>query len=367
MRLEIDRTTIVFVVFLVIIGAIFGINQFVQNQSPTTISVVVDPLAEKWARAAADAFNATNPVVNVTTRLRVEISTTDDLDVWRGNPGWSVTSHPDGWLASSSASLDYLPSSLPFATVQATTARTPLVWGAFNSRFAVMTAGGEAFDWQLVQTTAAAQRWANLGVANDPANVNMAFNWPTSSMSGVGVLLTAAGAYARSVTIDRALLTDSAFLEWFTPIGDSMLNAQRIGGSPALAMATRGTAVADYALLPEVQWLNDLSGLVNDRSVTFRYPAQQFVLDFPLAVWDDAQTDAGRRAGVEAFGAFLIGEQAQALAVQNGLRPISGEPGTSAVLFGNGIPYGILLVPDYGQQMVAPDRNTVDSLIRLVN
>lgn len=366
MRLEIDRTTIVFVLFLVIIGAIFGINQLVQNQPPTTITVVVDPLAESWARAAAEAFNATNPVVNVTTRLRVEISIADDLDVWRTNPGWTVTDHPDGWLASTSASPTYLPASLPFVVVQPTTARTPLVWGAFDSRYAVITAGGLPLDWEAVYAAADAQRWANLGVSNDPGNVNMALNWPSSSMSGVGVLLTAAATYSDSTSVDRAMLTDSAFREWFAPLADSMLNARRIGGSPALAMATRGTAAADYALLPEVQWLNDLSGLVNDRRVTFSYPARQFVLDFPLSAWSDSQSDNGRRAGVEAFGEFLRGERGQALAVEHGLRPVNGEPATGAALFERGVPHGILLQPDYGQQIAAPDRNTVDSLIRLV-
>jgi hypothetical protein len=366
MRLEIDRTTIVFILFLVIIGAIFGINYLMQNQAPISITVAVDPLAEEWARAAAQAFNASNPVVNVTTRLQVEIIVTDDVDVWHGNPGWSATSRPDGWLASSSASVSYVPPSLPMIVVQSTTARTPLVWGAFDSRLAVMTGTGELFDWQLVQTVAAAQRWQNLGVANDPANINMALNWPSSSMSGIGVLLTAAGSFAQTSAVDRDLLTDAAFSAWFTPIADSMLNARRIGGSPALAMATRGTAVADYALLPESQWLTGLSGLVNERRVTFSYPAHQFMLDFPLAAWSDAETDAARRAGVEAFGTFLIGETGQALAVEHGLRPVSAEPTSAASLFAAGLAQGILLEPDYGQQMQAPDRATADALIRLL-
>lgn len=366
MRLEFDRTTIVFVLFLVIIGAIFGINYLMQNQEPTSITIAVDPLAEEWARAAAEAFNASSPIVNVTTRLRVEITVADDLDVWRGNPGWSATSRPDGWLASSSASVSYLPASLPLVVVQPSTARTPLVWGAFDSRLAVMLADGQLLDWQVVQTTAAAQRWENLGVANDPATINMALNWPSSSMSGVGVLLTAAGSFAQSTSIDRDLLADAAFSAWFAPLADSMLNARRIGGSPVQAMATRGTAVADYALLPESQWLKGLAGLVNDRRVTFSYPAHQFMLDFPLAAWSDAETDATRKAGVEAFGAFLIGEAGQALAVEHGLRPVSAEPTSDASLFAAALAQGILLEPDYGQLVQAPDRGTVDALIRLL-
>jgi hypothetical protein len=360
MRLQFDRTTIIFLFFVILIAAIFGIQQVVQRQPPVEITIAVDPLAEAWVRAAATAYNNSTQLVNGTTRIQVAITVTDDLDVWRGNPNWNTNSHPHGWLASSSLAVDYLPGSLPFTTVAASTARTPLVWGGFNHRVELITANGtRPFDWTAVQTIAAGQTWESGG------NVNMALNWASSSMSGVGVLLTAAASQSGATTITRDVITDPTFDSWFQPIYDSVRNAERIGGSPAEQMATRGTTVADFALLPESQWLQSIGDLAPD-GVTFSYPAYQFILDFPVSVWEDAGTTAIDRAAVQSFANFLLSAEGQALAVQNGLRPANSEPDASATLFVDAQAHGIQLAPDLTQIVLPDDRNTTDAIIRIL-
>lgn len=361
MRFEIDRTTGVLVIFLLIIGGLFGYNYFVEQQPAQEFSIAVDPLAEDWAREAATAFNQASPLING-QRVSINVTTIDDYDVWRENPGWNPADHPIGWLAASSASLDYISTSLPFEVVTASTARTPLVWGGFSERVTVLTQDGERpFAWDAVQQTVAAIRWSELGAQG--GNINMAIDNVNSSMAGLGALLTAFANYGGNSMPDAALLRDDAFMTWYTPIVESLLNSQRIGGSPAEAMATRGSTQADFALLPEVEWLKSAQAL-REAGFNFSYPAYQFMLDFPLSAWQDAQTTDLQRGTVAAFGEFLLREDMQALAVSHGLRPANAEPDESATLFVQARAAGILLEPDYGLAVQAPSRSDADAIIR---
>jgi hypothetical protein len=365
MRFEFDRTTLILLVIVLVIAGVFAANQLLQSQPPIVVAVVVDPLAEAWAQDAAEAYNASNALVNGTVRVQIQIQVMDDLDVWRSNPNWTSQSHPAAWLASSSLSMSYLSPNLAMETVQPSLARTPLVWGGFRNRIDIMTAT-LPFEWDAVQAAADASRWQNLGVENDPANVNMAIAWPTGSMAGIGALMSAAASYGDSPSFERDLLVSSEFTTWWQPIKDAVLNSQRLGVNPAETMASRGTSAADFALLPEVQWLQAIDGL-DSANFVLVYPEYQFVLDFPYAVWNDSQTDANIKAGAEAFGLYLAGDAGQALAIEHGLRPANSEPITSASVFAAGEAFGITLEPSYGIAVDAPSRSLVDALLELVN
>ena len=362
MRFELDRTTIVLVIFLLIVGGIFGINQFVNSRPPIEIDVVVDPLAEDWMTSIAGAYNSSNAIVNGTTPVRVNIQVMDDLDVWRGNPGWNSDTHPDAWMPSSSLSLDYAPSSLPFDIITESVAYTPLVWGGFQNRVDVITANGaEAFDWDSAQAVTAGTSWADGGF------VNMAINWPTGSMSGLGVLTTAIASYQDDTAINRAVLSDAAFTDWFASIEESVRNSERLGGNPAQVMASRGTSAADFALLPESQWLSQIDSLNENGTITFAYPAYQFPLDFPLAVWSGNNTDNTRQAAVTNFANFLVSAEARSITLEQGFRPANTVLDESADLFVRAGANGILLETPLAENVIVTDRGLVDSIILLLN
>src|SRR5262245_31181770 len=80
----IRRSTIVVIFFGIIVAGIVGYNLFVKNQPPLEINVVADPLAEEWIRAAAEAFNKTETLVNNgTARVHVNVMTSvNDIAVW---------------------------------------------------------------------------------------------------------------------------------------------------------------------------------------------------------------------------------------------------------------------------------------------
>lgn len=361
MRFQLDRSTIVLIIFVLLIGGIFGINQFVISQPPLEINIVVDPLAEDWLMAAAQEYNSQNVIINNSSRVQVTIQVRDDRDIWRGNPSWNSQNHPDAWIASSSLSLDYTPSSLPFEIVNESLAYTPLVWGGFQNRVDMITENGvQAFDWNSVQSTTAGTSWSDGGF------VNMAINWPTGSTAGLGALVTAIASYQEDVSINRAVLSDSSFTTWFQSIEDSVRNSERFGGNPAQVMATRGTSAADFALLPESQWLTQMSSLLERGDISFAYPVYQFPLDFPVAIWSDSSTSDSTRSAVESFANFLSTEGAS-IALDYGFRPVNSLLDENASLFANAINEGILFELPASETVIVSDRSLVDAIILLVD
>ena len=359
----ISRGTIVLAIFAIIVAAIIGLSQFVQNQPPMEINIAVNPMAEDWMRAVVADFNASDALVNGTTRVTVNLTTTSDIAVWDEHVKWSSSDHPDAWLPASSASVSYINSNIPFQTIANSTAQTPLVWGGFQSRVDILSADG-ILDWdtvaQAVQTNDG--NWAALGGESGWGFLKLAYARPSNTIAGLAVLFSGAGEFAGSTTLDRNQVLDSDFNAWMEAIVASVPNFQTLGSNPAAAMASRGTSVAEIALLPEVLWLNSLSDLNKSDPITFSYPATQFILDFPLAMWDDNNTDDTTKLAVQAFADYVTGVGQKTVA-KYGLRPISGEVTSTDSLFADGVSFGILLEPDYGQIVTAPDKNTTETLI----
>ncbi len=358
------RGTIILVLFVLAAIGIIAASQFLRSQPPLEITVAVNPLAEKWLLDAVSAFNASNPLVN-TTRIQVRLTTIDDLGVWSGERPWTADQHPAAWIPASSASIGYATENgLPLELRTPSLARTPLVWGGFTSRLAVLDIPASGLDWEQVITAVDAEAWVNLGGDSSWQFVKLAFARPDQTMSGLAVVFSGAAAYSQSAALDSALLRDNAFRGWFAPVVASVPNFNTLGADPAARMAN-GPSTAEIALLPEVQWLTNLNGLLttND-AVAFSYPAYQFMLDFPLARWNDTVTTDTERAAVDALQTWLMTESQQFRTVNFGLRPAASEPDGGSTLFTAGLIYGIQYEPDYGQLIQAPGRGDALGLIQ---
>jgi len=363
------RSTLVFLLFVIVIGGIIGLNSFLQNQEPIQITIAVDPLVDAWARDVAQAFNEENILVNTGTQpVEIQITTIADARVWTGSSDWSLDSHPDGWLMTTVSVLDYIPTNLTFDIVQPSTANTPLVWGGFGSRVDAMTEAVDlSFDWGAVQNASDEVRWGNIGGESSWGNVNMAINWSSNSTAGLAVLLSATGHYHNTTDITSTEVTDDAFDEWVTPLADAMRNSRRIGENPAQTMASRGASSADFGLLPEVQWLANLDDLNEQEVFVFDYPTFNIMLEFPLAVWDSPNTDPVVQEAVRAFGDFLVSDTAQNLAMGAGLRPANGDALTDDTRFLAGEANGILIdLPSY-EAVIFPSFSVVDRLLRILD
>jgi hypothetical protein len=358
-----SRGTIVLVVFGIIVAAIVGLSQFIQNQPPYAITVAVHPLAEDWMQSVVDDFNASTPIVNGTTPITVTLTTTSDMSTWYRDSIWSLDDHPDAWIPATSATLDYIESRFGFETLIASTARSPLVWGGFNSRMTFLETESN-FDWaemaQAVQTDDG--NWASLGGESAWGFLKFAYPRPANNVSGLAVLLSGASYFHQTdnLTFDQA--RDEDFLAWMQALQDSVPNFQTLGSDPAAVITSRQTSAAEVALLPEVLWLKHMNNLGGDDPIIFHYPQQQFIFDFPLAVWDDATTSPTTRQAVQALADFIMAE-GQTNAPAFGLRPADDEPNADATLFLQGEAQGILLAPDYGAILQMPTKNVIEILL----
>ncbi len=356
------RGTIIVIVFILVAGAIVGASQFLRSQPPLEFTVAVNPLAAEWVRAAVNNFNASEPLINATQRIQFSVTVTDDLPVWQGSLSWTPESHPAAWIPATSTSVTYF--SDRYTVLTSSLARTPLVWGGYASRVDVLTDNGaELLDWESVQRIADAEAWSAVGGDSRWQFVKLAFGRADQSMSGLAALFSGAAAFSDTAAIS-GVTRDEAFRSWMEPIIASVPNFQTLGADPAAAMA-RGPSSVEIAFLPESQWLLNLNGLTDDEPIIFSYPAYQFLLDFPLAVWNDNTTATeNERAAVTALSTWLLSQSEQAAVVQYGLRPAEGDPASTATLFAQAVDYGIQLQPDLTQTVTAPPRTEAQGLVQ---
>jgi hypothetical protein len=356
------RGTLIFIVFVLVAGAIVGVSQYLRSQPPVEYVVAVNPLAADWLREAVAGFNATNPVVAATQRVHFNVTSIEDLAVWQGGENWTADHHPAAWIPASAVSVAYTER---YVLAADSVAQTLLVWGGYESRVAVATDNGALpLDWPAVQAAAQAESWSSIGGQSGWRFVKLAFAPPDQSMSGLAALFSAAASFSGDVDIGAGATRSPEFRDWLRPVVESVPNFQTLGADPAGAMA-RGPSTAELALLPENRWLLNLNGLLNHEPVVFSYPADQFVLDFPLAQWRDPLPDQDtERAAVAALADWLLRPEQQARLQAYGLRPASGAPDATAALFTAAERYGIQPAPDLARLVQPPPRSETQGLIQ---
>lgn len=358
------RGTVVVIVFIILAVGIVGASQFLRSQPPVEITIVVSPLGEAWVRSAAESFNASSPVVNASRRVQVRVSAQDDLSVWsdEGLRQWQDAA-PTAWIPASSTSLNYA-NRLPFEIIEPSLAQTVLAWGGFSDRVDAITDGGaRQLDWTEVAQAADAGRWANIdGAQSSWGNVNLAFSRPNGTMSGLAALFSGAAAFGEAANVSGATVVGNEFKAWMEPILMSVPNANTLGASVAQTLASRGVSVGAIALLPESEWINNLTGnLVSGANpIRLSYPEYQFVFDFPMARQEGLPAD--ENAAVEAFRDWLNNQNRE----QFGLRPPTGLL-EAAGRFTAALDYGAQLAPDVTQLVTPPPRAEVLRLLLWVS
>lgn len=362
------RTTIVVIVFVILAAVVVGVSQFLRAQPPLELTVAVSPLAERWVRAAVERLNATEPVLAATQRVRYNVTTVDDLAVWGDDRRvtWTPENHPVLWIPAASVSVDYAVSArFPFVISTDSLAQTPLMWGGFSSRVQVITQeGSEPFDWQAVAAAADAESWAELGGQRGWGFVKLAFDNPSQTMSGFGVLLSGAAAFSDSAEVSQATTNGADFRNWLTPVNQSVANFNTLGADAAAAMASRGASVAEIGLLPESRWLTNLDGLLRHEPVVLAYPQYPFVFDFPLARWNDNTATDAEAEAARILSNWLLSEVQQTAVLDYGLRPASGPVPETARLFSTALDYGVLPNPDLSIRATGLARTEAQRLLQ---
>lgn len=362
------RGTIVILIFVLAAAGIVAASTLLQNQPAVTLTIAVDPLIEEWVRSSVNEFNATNPVVGAGRRVQFSTTTlevVDDFRVWSGGVTWTSASHPDVWIASSSASVLWAQNR--FSAVQViepSLAQTPLVWGGYSSRVNLLTNGAaNPLDWDAVATAAAdGGNWRELGGQAGWGFLKSAFSLPDQTMSGVAALMVAAAEYGNTAQVASAQFTNPSFRQWLTPVFET-INFSTIGNDPA-AFVARGTASADVAIAPESLWLQNLSGITRNEAIRLNYPEYTFVFDFPLTAWNDATVPDETRSAAARLGDWLMSAPQQAKLTQYGLRPINKMIDTTDTLFTQAEQYGIQPNPTFTNVLATPPLVDVQGLIR---
>lgn len=360
------RGTIVLILFILLAVGLVAANQFFVSQPPLPITIAVSPLAADWIRSAAETYTRTNPI----PRVQITVTSIEDLEVWRtqGESGWTPLNHPQAWIPASVISLGYTANSnLTFSTQAASLAQTPLVWGGYASRVEVVNTAG-VLDWTSVAQAAKAGSWSQLpgGQANWQF-VKLAFSRPDRSMSGLAALLTGAASFNDSAVVSGAGLRSAELQAWLRPILESIPNVNTLGTDPAQSMATRGTSMGEIALLPESQWLLNLSNLQNTEPFILNYSEYQFVFDFPLLAWSGPDMTADQRNAVNAFSAYLQSAEQQTAAQSFGLRSAQGALQADHPLVTAALDSGLQISPPASQIITAPSLVELQGFIQTLS
>ncbi len=327
------------------------------GSNAVVLSVAVSPLAFDWIDHVAQTYNNAQHRVDG-QRVTVSLTRQDSLPIWNTPGEWSVRDHPQVWIADSTRAVEYANEvGMSFAIQHASLASTVMVWGAPADRALALSTSYGQLDWHSVQQACVALQWSNSGGESGWGFVKPGFAQPGRYTSGLTALFIATAEFHQSAALSAAQLNDPALIEWLKPVFESVPNFASLGMYPAQSIATRGTSVADLALLPENEWLMNYQGLTSKVGpLTFVYPTYQFWFDFPFAVWDSATTTDSDRAAAADFLQFLLEAEQQRQAAESGLRQPDGTP-AQTTLFDQAASAGITLNRPVGESIQLPSRN----------
>lgn len=328
-----------------------GVSVPGHDTTPVSIRVAVAPEAYEAVRAAATQYASQNPKLD-SRPIVLEVVSVDgaaalrDMEQARYNAPTVWISEAQWWLAYTQGSQPQPGFVATGSAAPQSIARTYMIWGAFEDRAdALQDYGG--LSWRAVHDAVLAEstRGPTLVVAS-----------PGSSVEGIAALLGATAEYRGSLDLTQADF-DRALQDWLRESLDAILNPRMLGSDPARILAEQGRTLADVGFIAEGDWLRQAVAIQNKAkaTLTFAYPAQTIVLDFPYAIWAGAASPE-QNAALD-FRAFLLGTW-QARMNEYGLRPPAGP--ASGGLFARFSSYGIVADPPTSPVAVAP------ALIRVV-
>ena len=185
-------------------------------------------------------MNGRAVVVNVTEQ--------DSVDVWGGsNPVWSSSNHPVVWIPEANYTIGYAnETTLNYAATIPTLAKTPIIWGIYQDRDAVLQTEYGTFSADAVQQATIARRWQEFGGNSRWGEVTLAFSRPDTFGSGLATLFTFAGEFGETDTLNATLLNGDDFQTWAEEIVLAVPNFSTLNSNPPSIMATRGHVSRGY-------------------------------------------------------------------------------------------------------------------------
>ena len=378
-----------------------------QKDSGDTIEVRVFTAlpVEPWVRAAADQFNAQNPLleghsIHVTVvpmdglsalskwdREEFFVLGDRDRETLSDEEKEQLADFPTVWIPDSRYLVELVNVTykeklgrdvfLEDGEYRARpVAVSLLTWGIFESRAEVLQAAYGEVSWQAIHDAAQAERgWPQIGEQAslaDPTALNswgffkLAVPHPRKNVGGMAAIIAAAGEYYDRSRIDVADLTSDAFLSW---LEQALLSVTDFSAAsqPGENLALFGYTTGDVAQLLEADILVNMAGIQtrSPEMLLMRYPRYVTWFDFPFTVWVGPETTALEKNAALEFEKYLLSKDVQTQALAHGLRPVHSDVPVNSQdsLFARWSEQGAVTFVERTTAMRSPNRDVLLALL----
>lgn len=296
---------------------------------PVVITIWYSSEKHDWLTAARDRFEAAQPAVNG-RRVEVQLKSLGSRELaervvqrdWRGETPPTVVSPASGlWLDALQVPVIRSGVNAPHQLVL-----SPLIVVGWEARAKVLWPNGPRDFWKDLQAALASDGgWKALGGSETWGPVKLGHASPLTSNSGTQALvLMAYGFLGKTSGLTSADIANPAFEQWLGAIEASVPGFSDSAGSFMDDFIRSGPPKYDFGVVYENLALQNMAAAQQRQGQALRifYPPATMLSDHPYAIVDGGWVDADQRAAAAAFRDFLVGHEAQTLALQFGFRPI---------------------------------------------
>jgi hypothetical protein len=341
---------------------------------PVVLTIWYGSEKKEWLTAAKQRFEAAQPVVNGRI-VQVQLKSLGSREIaervlkqdWRGEPPPTVVSPSSGlWLDALQVPVIRSGADAPRSLVL-----SPLVVVGWEARARVLWPNGPRDFWNDLQAAlATAGGWKALGGSESWGPVKFGHTSPLTSNSGTqALILMAYGFLGKSSGLTSADIDSPAFEQWLRPIESGVLSFGDSTGGFMDDFVLSGPAKYDFGVVYENLALQSMAVAQQRQGQALRifYPPATLLSDHPYAIVDGAWVDADQRAAAAKFRDYLVGAEAQTLALQYGFRPsdpnVSITAGDANNPFTKYAPNGVQAA--ITQQVEVPPADVLNVLIQL--
>jgi len=343
-------------------------------RAPVVLTIWYGSEKQEWLEAARQRFEATQPTVNGRA-IQIQLKSLGSREIAERlvAENWGADPPPDVISPASALWVDALnaPIVRDGADAPRSLVLSPLVLVGWESRAKALWPNGPQRFWNDLQSALANNGgWPAIGGSPSWGPVKFGHTSPLTSNSGTqALILMAYGFLGKSSGLTGADIANPAFEQWLRPIESSVLS---FGDSPGGFMddfVLSGPAKYDFGVVYENLALQTMAAAQQRQGQAFRifYPPATLLSDHPYAIADGAWVEADQRAAAAKFRDYLLGPEAQALALQYGFRPsdpnvsiTAGDPHNPFVKYApNGVQAAIA-----GQAEVPP-ADVLNALVQL--
>lgn len=341
---------------------------------PIVVTIWYGSEKKEWFEAAAQRFLASAPTSGgrpIELQLKSlggrELAERLKSQDWRGDPPPTALAPASLlWIDALGAPVLRTGAEAPRSLVL-----SPLVLVGWQERAGKLWPSGPRDFWNDLQAAMANPGgWQALGGSSSWGPVKFGHTSPLTSNSGVQALTLMAYAFAgKSGGLSAADIGDPALEAWLRPIEASVNSFDDSTGAFMADLVRSGPAKYDFGIVYENLALQSMEAASQRQGQALQifYPPATMFSDHPFALADGSWVLPEQRAAALLFRDYLVGREAQQLALQYGFRPVdpnvsiaANDPANPFVRYAaNGVQAAI------AQQAEPPTTEALNALVQL--